>query len=286
MSKCIACGASWTTSGLALCPICGVKVGAAGEAVRPELSGVRATAGSGPPSPRLHRGTTVRMPSESSTPPPRPAALTPPVSKVVEDKASVARAAADKPSTENASEEKSPSARVAVEKPPPSKPAEPKSESVDRPADRPKESRPEPPLRVSTRLIDSSVKVLPAEMTTVPVPEHPMNGPLILGALALVTGLLLPLTLVFQGNRVVGVLGFCMSGFFLPFAPIAWIAGLFAERRRREQGLEPEPRVILGRLLGQWGTVLLIAEVTLVLILIAGLRLAGKLPPTFWVTAW
>ncbi len=127
---------------------------------------------------------------------------------------------------------------------------------------------------------------MPAEMSAVPRRERPLNGPIILGALAMVTGVLFPLSLAFEGNRVFGVLGFCMSGFFVPFAPIAWIAGLMAERRRLEQGLEPEPRVVLGRLLGQWGTLLLIAEVTAALVLIAGLRLAGKLPGTFWVQSF
>jgi hypothetical protein len=123
-------------------------------------------------------------------------------------------------------------------------------------------------------------------MSAVPRVERPMNGPLILGVLAMVTGVLFPLSLIFQANRVFGVLGFCMSGFFVPFAPIAWIAGLVAEGRRREQGLEPEPRVVLGRLLGQWGTLLLVAEVTTALVLVAGLRLAGKIPSSFWAPSY
>jgi hypothetical protein len=280
MSKCITCGASWTTAGLALCPICGAKVGAAGDGaadrLKPELSGARIAAAASSPSGRLHRGTTVRMPMEPSGAP-RPVPPVPPAPKS-EEKSPLVKA--PEPRAPEVPEDKSP--KATEDKSPAPKSAEPRPE----PADRAREPRPESPMRVSTRLIDSSVKVLPAEMTTVPVPERPMNGPVILGALAWVTGLLLPLTLIFEGNRVFGVLGFCMSGFFVPFAPIAWIAGLMAERRRNEQGLQAEPRVVLGRLLGQWATLLLIAEVTLALILIAGLRLAGKLPSTFWVKNW
>jgi hypothetical protein len=271
MSKCIPCGATWTTSGLALCPICGAKAGAAEaspERLKPELSGAR-TSSTVAAASRLHRGTTVRIPPESLPPrvpaPPPP----PPAARPVEDKAPV-QAPEEKPAPPPAPEVKAPAA----------KPAEPAEERPAKPV------RTEPTLPVPSRLIDSSVKILPAEMSAVPRVERPLNGPIILGALAMVTGVLFPLSLAFEGNRVFGVLGFCMSGFFVPFAPIAWIAGLMAERRRLEQGLEPEPRVVLGRLLGQWGTLLLIAEVTAALVLIAGLRLAGKLPGSFWAQSF
>lgn len=120
------------------------------------------------------------------------------------------------------------------------------------------------------------------EAKTLPAPARPLNGPLILGAFALVTSVLLPLTVLFESHRILGILGFCMSGFFVPFAPVAWIAGLSAEKRRREQGLAPERRVVIGRLLGQWGTLLLVVEVTLALISIAALRLSGSFPSTIW----
>jgi len=116
-----------------------------------------------------------------------------------------------------------------------------------------------------------------------PAPARPLSAPLVLGVLSLVAVLLLPVTLAFESHRILGILGFCASGFFVPFGPIAWMAGLGAEKRRREQGLRPEARVVFGRVLGQTGTLLLMAEVTAVLILIAGLRLSGQLPGTFWV---
>jgi hypothetical protein len=265
MSKCIPCGATWTTPGLALCPICGAKAGAAdssAERLKPELSGAR-TVSTVAAASRFHRGTTVRIPPESL--PPRAPAPPPP--------APAARAPEEKAPAKAPEEKAAPPPET---KAPAARPAEAAEERPAKPA------RPEPAFPAPSRLIDSSVKILPAEMSAVPRAERPLNGPIILGALAMVTGVLFPLSLAFEGNRVFGVLGFCMSGFFVPFAPIAWIAGLMAERRRLDQGLEPEPRVVLGRLLGQWGTLLLIAEVTLALVLIAGLRLAGKLPGSFW----
>jgi hypothetical protein len=144
------------------------------------------------------------------------------------------------------------------------------------------------PAKTEEPFIQDSV-VLPAPRiaaaeTRLPSPARPLSAPLVLGILSLVAVLLLPVTLAFESHRIVGILGFCATGFFVPFAPIAWMAGLGAEKRRREQGLRPESRVVVGRLLGQAGTLLLASEVTVGLILVAGLRLAGNLPATFWVT--
>jgi hypothetical protein len=145
------------------------------------------------------------------------------------------------------------------------------------------EIKKEDPVEVHPRLqlIDASAMDVPIQKE-LPAPARPMNGPLILGLMAFIPALVLPLTLAFEGTRVLGVLGFCMAGFFAPFAPIAWMAGLSAEKRRREQGLRPERQVSLGRLLGQSATMLLVAEMTIGLIAIAALRLSGKFPNTFW----
>ena len=123
--------------------------------------------------------------------------------------------------------------------------------------------------------------VLPSLTPPKPARVRPLNGPLILGLLALVAGGVFPATVAFESHRIAGILGFCASGFFLPFGPIAWLAGMSAEKRRREQGLRPETRVVFGRVLGQLGTLLVVLEVTAALLLIAGLRLSGKLPLTF-----
>jgi len=276
MSKCLKCAASWTTPGMLMCPICGAKVGepAASEPskakLEPEMAGVKGTSVSGTASPRLSKSAILNSApdgrSSTSASAPRRGSTT-------------ALPAAKAP-------ESPPELKVTTFPKPDHKPQE-KATMNDSSTELPKIV--EVPLRMSAPLVDASVALLSTgipQMKELPRPARPLNGPLILGVLALVTGILLPITVAFQSNRVLGIMGFCLSGFFVPFPPIAWIAGLAAEKRRREQGLSPERRVVLGRLLGQWGTLLLITEVMAVLILIAGLRLAGKLPPTFWNTTF
>jgi hypothetical protein len=145
-------------------------------------------------------------------------------------------------------------------------------------------STPAPAAPKADPFVQDSVVLRAAVEKPLPAPARPLSAPLVLGVLALVAVLLLPVTLLFESHRILGILGFCASGFFVPFGPIAWMAGLGAEKRRREQGLRPEKRVVVGRVLGQAGTLLLMAEVTAVLVVIAGLRLSGQLPGTFWVT--
>jgi len=140
--------------------------------------------------------------------------------------------------------------------------------------------KPETRLLSPLQIPDPSA-VLPA-LKPLPAPSRPLNGPLILGILAYAGVILLPLAVVFESHRVAGVLGFCSAGFFAPFAPIAWMVALSAEKRRRDQGLRPEGRVTLGRLLGQGATLLLVTELTAAMIGIAALRLSGKFPVSFW----
>ena len=149
------------------------------------------------------------------------------------------------------------------------------------PASPPETRNPESRRFDLLRLADPSATALPAA-GILSAPSRPLRGPLILGLLSYMGVLLFPLSIAFESHRVLGVLGFCMAGFFAPFAPIAWLAGLSAEKRRRDQGLRPERPVSLGRLLGQWGTLLLVSEVTLALIGIAALRLSGRFPISFW----
>jgi hypothetical protein len=136
--------------------------------------------------------------------------------------------------------------------------------------------------RILQRLQISDPSAILPVVKDLPAPTRPLNGPLVLGILAYVGVILLPMAVFFESHRVLGVLGFCMAGFFAPFAPIAWMVGLNAEKRRRDQGLRAESRVSLGRLLGQWGTLLLVSEATIALVGIAALRLAGKFPVSFW----
>jgi hypothetical protein len=163
-----------------------------------------------------------------------------------------------------------------------------------RPESRPKTTllrpAPEPvppqPVVIDPDPVDASVLVGPEDGdelgAELPAPARPLNGPLILGLFALATVILLPLTVAYESHRVFGVLGFCMLGFLLPFSPIAWVAGLNAENRRRSQLLRPELRVVVGRLLGAGCTLILVAELSIGLVMIAAMRLAGRLPSTFW----
>lgn len=250
MAKCEKCGTAWTTAGMTMCPICGSGVGEpAAEAKKTEIL---AAVGAAP----KQNGTTVlkaapRIVVEAAVPPsPAPPAPEP-------------------------------------------KPESPAMHLVDDtplkvtmfPSSGPKTLEDESSGFAMPPTVDASAILslhTPAAPKPMPAPARPLNGPLILGFLALVTGILLPLSMAFESHRVMGVLGFCLAGFFVPFAPAAWLAGLSAEKRRREQGLSPERQVVIGRLLGQWGTLLLIVEVTMSLILVAALRLSGSLPSTFW----
>lgn len=267
MSMCSKCGASWTTLGMTLCPICSAKVKPetavyepSQEKLQPESASIRKTTISRASAGKSNGTAVLEAPAEPRKPDPR------------KDDTPVPEPIPPRPEGE-------PPLRISVF--PKSEPpvAPPPGDPFDiAPPKRTPESKP-------TVRVDASVVLMPpapAERRDLPVSSRPLNGPLILGILATITGVLLPITVAFEHHRILGVLGFCISGFFVPFAPVAWIAGLAAEKRRREQGLRPERRVVVGRMLGQWSTLLLVAEVTAALILIAGMRLAGKFPSTFW----
>ena len=105
--------------------------------------------------------------------------------------------------------------------------------------------------------------------------------PLYLGIISLVGVALLPPTLIFEANRVVGVLGFCLLGFFAPFAPIAWYVSQSYENRFRSLGIPPGDAILRGKRLGMTGTFLLVLEGMIVGFLVAALRLSGQLPRSF-----
>ena len=297
MSRCAKCGTSWTSLGMPLCPICGASVHSPGKSVRDELrtpSGVMKAVGvehgktqdqpsTGTavlPDPDLQTAGQQRLLEDAQTivlrpvqPPVLEDAPTPGKLDLLVDK--IMLGAAPQPDAQNAEPERLPA-------PPSGLPqAHPTLEDLARDLLR----RPPAPRGPETPEAGNATVVLRATSAPdadLPSPARPMNSPIILGSLALVTVILLPLAAAFEGSRVFGVLGFCLSGFFLPFSPIAWIVGLSAEKRRREQRLRPEKRVIVGRLMGQWATLLLIAEGTVGLILVAALRLGGKFPASFW----
>jgi hypothetical protein len=258
--------------GMTLCPICGSKVGPetrvlepSQEKLQPEAAPARKTSMIKAASGKTNGTAVLEAPAEPRKPDPR------------KDDTPAPEPIPPRP-------ESDPPLRISVFPKPEPHAAPPPGDPFDSaPPVMPKRS----PESKPTVRVDASVVLMPmspAGRKDLPVSSRPLNAPLILGILATITGMLLPVTIAFESNRILGIIGFCMSGFFVPFAPVAWIAGLSAEKRRREQGLRPERRVVIGRMLGQWGTLLLIAEVTAALILIAGMRLAGKFPPTFWST--
>jgi hypothetical protein len=285
MVKCATCGTAWTSSGLPLCPVCGTRV------EEPVASS--------------------KSPKEDRRPAPVPL-----INYVSTDssgrKASNGKAVLEISPEFRNSESRVPGQLRVVDLAPVQAPVlEPKLEtyifpqlkrvepspaiaSLPAPVPTVNEARPMPlappetrkpetrVLRITEAIDASAILPVQAGAKILPGPARPMNGPLILGFLAFVPALMLPLTVAFEGSRVLGILGFCMSGFFAPFAPIAWIAGLSAEKRRRDQGLRSERRVSIGRLLGQGATLILVAELTLALVGIAALRLSGKFPNSFW----
>jgi len=270
MAKCSKCGASWSTLGMTLCPICGFSVKPpttvlepSQAKLRPESGPIRKTSMAQASAGKSNGTAVLEAPVEPVKPEPR------------KDDTPAPEPIPSRPESE-------PPLRISVfpksELPAAPPPGDPFDSAPPALSKRSPESKP-------TVRVDASVVLMPmspAGRKDLPVSSRPLNAPLILGILATITGVLLPITIAFEHHRILGILGFCMSGFFVPFAPVAWIAGLSAEKRRREQGLRPELRVVVGRMLGQWGTLLLVAEVTAALILIAGMRLAGKFPSTFW----
>lgn len=257
MMKCVSCGTAWSTSGLPVCPVCGARVGDAADA----------------------SGTS----KEDRRPDPVPM-ISYPTSDSYRRKSSNGSAVFEISTELRKSESHPTPPKALLQDPTPTPVLSPETKKVDpAPAIAPLPAAPLEAHKATTRLFRVSPAILPAQADakTPPAPAKPMIGPLILGFLAFVPTLLLPLTLAFEGSRVMGILGFCMTGFFAPFAPIAWTAGLYAEKRRRDQGLRSEPQISAGRLLGQCATLILVAEMTLALVGIAALRLSGKFPPSF-----
>lgn len=257
MVTCAKCGTAWTSSGLPFCPICDTRIeepaASSKEARRPD------------PVPVIHRASSDGSAREASY-----------GSAVLEA----------------STELRAPEARALpwfeAADPAPVEVLKPEPETTLMPSPAPlNEASPSPENQKETQVLripqdESAILSMRAWAENLRAPARPMNGPLILGLLAFVPALLLPLTLAFEGTRVLGILGFCVSGFSAPFAPIAWIAGLSVEKRRRDQGLRAERRVSIGRWLGQAATLTLVVEMTLALVGIAALRLSGKFPPSFW----
>lgn len=321
MPRCASCATTWTSAGMMMCPICGAKVEEPAPATdranernpgRDPTSSVRAI----PPDPLIELGESAvfSQPVERRKPASKMPMVVPvdegprpPLASPASPPGGSEEAARSRPAEPPA---KPRSSAKKVEVSVPSR-AESRRSWPDRGDDLiavpceasvaeelfsspgaksrlyPERSGASPSARHSGASSLNDTGVFPAvrggpEDHTLPAPARPLTAPLVLGILALVSVVLVPLSAVFEGDRIFGILGFCLSAFFLPFGPIAWVAGMAAEQRRREQGLRSESRVVAGRLMGQLGTILLVCEVAALLILIAALRLSGGLPSSFW----
>jgi hypothetical protein len=237
VKKCVKCDTSWS-SGLPICPICDTKV-----------------------EDDSNRGVTPARPSPG---------VSDPVPSIAKDglstpdslnSSSIALLAV--PRTERR-------LSLSAEAPAFLQPGTGGSQRVDAP--RSPES-----VQAVTPPADSSPKASPE--ASVPVPALDLSilkGPIGLGVMAIASVFVLPLTLALVQHRVIGALGLCLSALFAPLAPIAWIAGDKAERRSRYLGLSVEAQNgEAGKLLGQWGTLVLVSEVAVVLFTISVLRLSG-----------
>ncbi len=269
MTKCTKCGTGWTSSGLPLCPICGTKVPAPVAASTPVPDPIPLIEMPAPePAAVRKNGTAVMEPPVDLRKAKTELRPKPPMLriKVLEPSALDVPAQKDPPAPEPLPEAKKDTVILRASEPPPSPPMKEMC-----------------PVEAESRfrLLDPSAAEIPAQKE-LPSPARPLIAPLIFGSLAFVPAVLIPLTMAFESTRVLGVLGFCMSGFFAPFAPIAWMVGLSSEQRRRDQSLRPERSVTLGRKLGQIATLTLVGEMTVLLIAIAALRLSGNFPHTFW----
>lgn len=310
MSKCAKCGTAWTSLGMTMCPMCGAKVdppagvSESGRHVRvaaprppvaeppkPVLMAVSIAPDLGLVVPRMSAEPDKSTSSVGAEPPPPPPKPKVPSPKTVEslppmeiDHAATAISdfGFDQLPISEPDRSKKPAGRMGEDESwycslppidaPPAKRPEPvlKRHLPIRPV-------PEPGTeRVDGSVVAARIRQKPEAPRRLPAPARPLTIPLVLGILAVVAGIAPPLAAALAGNRFLGGLGFCISGLLLPIAPLAWMAGLAAEQRRREQGLRVERRVVVGRLLGQWGTVLLAAEGTIGLLLVAALRLGGR----------
>jgi len=286
MVKCQNCGTGWTSSGLPLCPVCGTKVPSAEPVAAPvpaESHPYVIQTAAVQEALRKNGSAVLDVPVEiRKVEPPKAEAYSFPILKRPEPVAEpvVVEIPAPPPPP--------PAPKTEVRAPDPPTTQDPKPEPFIFQTLKRTEPPPAPAVAVKEKpveneVIDASAANLPIQaLKELRVAARPLNGPLILGCLAYVAVIMLPITMALESHRVVGILGFTLAGFFAPFAPIAWLAGLAAEKRRREQGLRPERQVTLGRLLGQWGTLFLVAQTTVGLIAIAAMRLSSKFPPSFW----
>jgi hypothetical protein len=115
-----------------------------------------------------------------------------------------------------------------------------------------------------------------------PAPQLPSAAvPLVFGWIGVGAFLLLLACLYAEENRVIGSVGYIAYAVLAPFAPFAWLLGQRYVDACDEMGFEPAGQARLGRILGIIGTFVLIFQAAVAALLVAVLRIAQKLPPTF-----
>src|SRR5262249_53298573 len=189
MSKCSKCGASWTVAGMIACPICNARVETEVPVVEPSKATVQAEfcadAETAPAVDAKKNGTAVvtSPPEIRNTDPVAP----------------------DPPKRE--APPRDVPVRISVfpslEPPPAAKPA---------PA-------PEKPAPVDASVVLAGASPVDHRQS-LPLSSRPLNAPLILGALSMLTIVLLPLTVANEQDQVLGILRFSFSTFFFPFPPL------------------------------------------------------------------
>src|SRR5262245_33550443 len=252
MVKCGACGTAWTSSGLPLCPMCGAKVEIGAPAAAPveppspppekaappkDVVRILNRVEARPEPPKKDPTLTALPVIEPPTPEPKRRPVLPekppsPPPKKSPDPASSALSdfGFDKipviPAPAAAPAKAVPESGGAswycplppvprVEPAPKPKP----SVQVVKAQRSPRSIRPPAVIACTdaTELVDASVLVgaiRPASRGKgLPAPARPLSAPLVLGIFALVTGVLLPLSVAWDSNRVFGILGLCLSGF-------------------------------------------------------------------------
>ncbi len=115
-----------------------------------------------------------------------------------------------------------------------------------------------------------------------PAPHLPSSTvPFAFGWIGVAAFLLLLACVYAEENRLVGTVGYIAFALLAPFAPFAWFLGQRYADACDELGCAPALQARLGRILGIIGTFVLIFQAAVAALLVAVLRIAQKLPPTF-----
>jgi hypothetical protein len=136
---------------------------------------------------------------------------------------------------------------------------EPPPSAVEKPVERPSvENRPDPVMLPPAPLVPSS------------------TVPLVFGLLGFAACVVLPIAMLPESSRVVGILSDLGAAILLPFAPLAWFAGHRYEERCFKLGFNPARSGRSGRLLGMVVTILITLEGSVVAFIAALQRISAR----------